>query len=123
MSQVRTFARQAIETIKAPLPKVEGTLYVEGVPAVRMDDREGVRRLVAGDCLRGALGIGRAACRERGERSVVGVSFKKTRGHTSFDCDWSSDVCSSDLGRAGGADGRSGRGAAARGGVLPAGRL
>ena len=55
MSQVRTFARQAIQTIKAPLPKGEGTLYVEGVPALRMDDREGVRRLVAGYCLRVAL--------------------------------------------------------------------
>src|SRR3990167_6932894 len=29
--------------------------------------------------------------------SVVGGSFKKKRGNTRFDCDWSSDVCSSDL--------------------------
>src|SRR5688572_29835903 len=35
--------------------------------------------------------IGRASCRERGW-IVVGNGR-----HTSFDCDWSSDVCSSDL--------------------------
>src|SRR5205085_2289344 len=39
--------------------------------------------------------IGRASCRERGDRSRVGVSSR--RRHTRFDCDWSSDVCSSDL--------------------------
>src|SRR5688572_23280339 len=39
--------------------------------------------------------IGRASCRERVQISVVGVSSR--RRHTRFDCDWSSDVCSSDL--------------------------
>src|SRR5688572_1785384 len=41
--------------------------------------------------------IGRASCRERVEMSVVAVSSR--RRHTRFDCDWSSDVCSSDLRR------------------------
>src|SRR3990167_5436522 len=49
--------------------------------------------------------IGRASCRERVEISVVAVSLKKKysfnerkNGNTRCDCDWSSDVCSSDLG-------------------------
>src|SRR3990167_2180846 len=37
---------------------------------------------------------------ERGENSVGAVSLKKKRRHAIFDCDWSSDVCSSDLHRA-----------------------
>src|SRR3989338_1966562 len=41
--------------------------------------------------------IGRASCRERGEISVGAVSFKKKKGNTRWNCDWSSDVCSSDL--------------------------
>src|SRR5688500_4404563 len=39
--------------------------------------------------------IGRASCRERGERWSVDVSRKKR--HTRLQGDWSSDVCSSDL--------------------------
>src|SRR5688572_1708203 len=39
--------------------------------------------------------IGRASCRERVERAVAAESSR--RRHTRFDCDWSSDVCSSDL--------------------------
>src|SRR2546430_1243315 len=42
--------------------------------------------------------IGRAAGRGRGEDLGGGGSFKKKRGHGRFDCDGSSDVCSSDLG-------------------------
>src|SRR3989338_2105106 len=41
--------------------------------------------------------IGRASWRGRGEISVVAGSFKKRRGHRRWNCDWSSDVCSSDL--------------------------
>src|SRR3989338_7027609 len=41
--------------------------------------------------------IGRASCRERGEISVVAGSLKKKRGNKRWNCDWSSDVCSSDL--------------------------
>src|SRR2546427_4148630 len=41
--------------------------------------------------------------------------FSSRRRHTRFDCDWSSDVCSSDLSARGGA----GRGVAARGGRCP----
>src|SRR3990167_2134501 len=41
--------------------------------------------------------IGRASWRERGEISVVAVLLKKKRRYARFDCDWSSDVCSSDL--------------------------
>src|SRR5256886_8934892 len=37
-----------------------------------------------------------AACRCR-ELSVVVFFFSSRRRHTRFDCDWSSDVCSSDL--------------------------
>ena len=55
MSDARTFARRAVQAIRAPLPTGEGTLYVEGVPAMKMDDREGIRRLVAGYCIRTAL--------------------------------------------------------------------
>lgn len=55
MMTSRAFARRAVETIKAPVPVGEGTLYVEGVPAVTMDDREGVRQIVASYCLRVAL--------------------------------------------------------------------
>src|SRR5256886_5728105 len=32
---------------------------------------------------------------------VVGFFFSSRRRHTRFDCDWSSDVCSSDLGAGG----------------------
>src|SRR2546430_5606317 len=36
----------------------------------------------------------------RDERKVVGLFFfSSRRRHTRFDCDWSSDVCSSDLNR------------------------
>src|SRR5689334_8930414 len=31
--------------------------------------------------------------------SVVGVAFSSRRRHTRWNCDWSSDVCSSDLAR------------------------
>src|SRR3989338_6819568 len=41
--------------------------------------------------------IGRASCRERGEISVGAGSLKKKRGNRRWNCDWSSDVCSSDL--------------------------
>src|SRR5437762_1949355 len=41
------------------------------------------------------LEIGRASCRERGERGGGGVSSR--RRHTRYIGDWSSDVCSSDL--------------------------
>src|SRR5688572_22363988 len=41
--------------------------------------------------------IGRASCRERVEMS--GAAGSSRRRHTRFDCDWSSDVCSSDLDR------------------------
>src|SRR3990167_6884633 len=42
--------------------------------------------------------IGRASCRERVEISVgAGSLKKKNRGNRRFECDWSSDVCSSDL--------------------------
>src|SRR3990167_6947410 len=43
--------------------------------------------------------IRRAAGRGRGEDSGGGRLFKKKRGNRRFDCDWSSDVCSSDLPR------------------------
>src|SRR5690606_17063818 len=43
----------------------------------------------------GEIKIGRASCRERGERAVAGVASR--RRHTRFSRDWSSDVCSSDL--------------------------
>src|SRR2546430_3497516 len=33
----------------------------------------------------------------RDEREHVGFFFSSGRRHTRFDCDWSSDVCSSDL--------------------------
>src|SRR5688572_28492370 len=46
-----------------------------------------------------ATEIGRASCRERVEGAGGGVSSR--RRHTSFDRDWSSDVCSSDLGKDG----------------------
>src|SRR5256886_8812327 len=35
-------------------------------------------------------------------RSVIGFFFSSRRRHTRFDCDWSSDVCSSDLAQAAG---------------------
>src|SRR5256886_5224265 len=38
--------------------------------------------------------------RERGENGEDLVFFSSRRRHTRFDCDWSSDVCSSDLERA-----------------------
>ena len=46
--------------------------------------------------------IGRASCRERVYISVVAVSLKKNffKQKTAYEmpmCDWSSDVCSSDL--------------------------
>src|SRR4029434_2390328 len=52
--------------------------------------------------------IGRASCRERVKISLVDVSiqinstdrtqfFPSRRRHTRFKCDWSTDVCSSDL--------------------------
>src|SRR3989338_6894399 len=41
--------------------------------------------------------IGRASCRERVEISVVAGSLKKRRRNKRWNCDWSSDVCSSDL--------------------------
>src|SRR5437762_3358067 len=48
--------------------------------------------------VRGRFGeIGRASCRERVERAVVGVASR--RRHTRYIGDWSSDVCSSDLSR------------------------
>src|SRR5689334_14819868 len=49
------------------------------------------------DAARKEFQIGRAACRERGEIAVGGVSSR--RRHTRWNCDWSSDVCSSDLPR------------------------
>src|SRR2546430_2351259 len=35
--------------------------------------------------------------RELSEEQIFFFFFSSRRGHTSFDCDWSSDVCSSDL--------------------------
>src|SRR5690606_30177314 len=78
--------------------------------------------------------IGRASCRAR--ESISGVAVSSRRRHTRFSRDWSSDVCSSDLGHrfggptgahrgGGGAAGRAlprhagGRAGARRGGGLP----
>src|SRR3989338_2081198 len=41
--------------------------------------------------------IGRASCRGRGEVSVGAGSLKKKNRNKRWNCDWSSDVCSSDL--------------------------
>src|SRR5256886_5732492 len=38
----------------------------------------------------------------RSSGSVISFFFSSRRRHTRFDCDWSSDVCSSDLGLAAG---------------------
>src|SRR3990167_2023901 len=50
------------------------------------------------DCRRyiGRMEIGRASWREREEISVVAVSLKKKKKMI-YGCDWSSEVCSSDL--------------------------
>src|SRR2546421_11748497 len=47
--------------------------------------------------------------------------FSSRRRHTRSDRDWSSDVCSSDLGAGGGAEGSRGEHAVADGGLLPRG--
>src|SRR5256886_3954306 len=39
-------------------------------------------------------------CMTRGETTLSCDCFSSRRRHTGFDCDWSSDVCSSDLHRA-----------------------
>src|SRR5437588_104161 len=41
--------------------------------------------------------IGRASCRESVDVAVFSVAFSSRRRHTRSLCDWSSDVCSSDL--------------------------
>jgi hypothetical protein len=52
----KSSAVRVVRAIAAPVPQTGGgTLYVEGVPAVRMDDHEYVRRMVATYCLRVAL--------------------------------------------------------------------
>src|SRR2546430_5985268 len=44
---------------------------------------------------------GRTALRQRAGRVRILFFFSSRRRHTRFDCDWSSDVCSSDLGNIG----------------------
>src|SRR2546430_6502715 len=46
-----------------------------------------------------------AALTPAGSFGVCSFFFSSRRRHTRFDCDWSSDVCSSDLGSSGGAIG------------------
>src|SRR5205085_1383024 len=55
----------------------------------------GFHRAPDGDAGEDRAEIGRASCRERVESAVAAGSSR--RRHTRFDCDWSSDVCSSDL--------------------------
>src|SRR5688572_25635053 len=55
--------------------KIDGFFYGVGHPSARSEERR-----VGKEC-----------------RSGVSVYFSSRRRHTRFDCDWSSDVCSSDL--------------------------
>src|SRR3989338_2064350 len=48
-------------------------------------------------CIHSHFEIGRASCRGRGENSGGAASLKTKRRHGRWSCDWSSDVCSSDL--------------------------
>jgi hypothetical protein len=52
----RSTARALVQAIKAPVPTGGGgTLYVEGAPADKYDDKEFIRRMVARYALRMAL--------------------------------------------------------------------
>src|SRR2546430_5287345 len=67
------------------------------VPRSRRERRGGLRTGDARNMTVGAIGRGR---RYGGVTNVARSAdgfFSSGRGHRSFDCDWSSDVCSSDL--------------------------
>lgn len=55
----RSGHRALVQSIQAPVPVSEGTLYVEGVPADKWDDREAIRVLVARYAVRVALELGK----------------------------------------------------------------
>src|SRR2546430_10726988 len=54
---------------------------------------------IRASCIGNGMGAGsKAVFKEAAQKSVsVFVFFSSRRRHTRFDCDWSSDVCSSDL--------------------------
>ena len=56
MSTTRERARNAIRVIKAPMPTHgESTLWVEGIPVLKLDNHEYVRSMVARYAIRTAL--------------------------------------------------------------------